>query len=200
MKIPIKISRREKKVLLVGGIIAILLISYQLFEWYRDFRNSMKEYSETKRFNLERQLNRISGKAVLEKRFKTTEAELKEIEKGLLPGDKPPISQAELQRLLKEMALSLNIEIKTEKTLTPLEAGQYIGVPVEIGFIATTAKLKDILYKIKTSPYLLTVSGINIRVTNIQNPVDAYTTLVVKGFIKKTKTEGKDKKEGSSAS
>lgn len=200
MKIPIKISRREKKVLLIGGIIAILLISYQFFGWYKDFRSSIKEYSEAKRFNLERQLNRISGKAVLEERFKTTDAELKEIEKGLLPGDKPPLSQAELQRLLKEMALSLNIEIKTEKTLTPVEAGPYIGVPVEIGFIATTAKLKDMLYKIKTSTYLLAVSEMNVRVTNIQNPVDAYTTLVVKGFIKKPKTKGKDKKEGSSAS
>lgn len=188
-----KINKREKKFLLVVGIIALIIIPYQLFLWYSDFRTSIKEYSESKRVKLEKQINKISEKDVLQSRRDAADAYLKELKKGLLPGDKPAVAQAELQRVLKEMAISSNIEIKLERPLTPVDMELYAAVPVEIGFVATTAKLKNMLYKIKTSPFLLSVSEMKTNVTNINNPVDSYTTLVINGFIKKSaaKVEGK---------
>jgi len=83
--------------------------------------------------------------------------------------------------------------------LGPVENGLYLGVPVEIGFSASTAKLKDMLYRIKTSPLLLTVTKMKVRVTNIKNPVDVYATVVVKGFIKKSRSPDMGGKEGNSA-
>lgn len=188
-----KISKREKKFLLAGGIIALIIISYQLFLWYGDFRASIKEYSEGTRVKIERQIIKISEKEVLQSKRDAADAYLKELKKGLLPGDKPAVAQAELQRVLKEMAISSNIEIKLERPLTPVDMGLYAAVPVEIGFVATTAKLKSMLYKIKTSPFLLSVSEMKTNVTNINNPVDSYTTLVINGLIKKpaAKVEGK---------
>jgi hypothetical protein len=36
---------------------------------------------------------------------------------------------------------------------------------------------------------MLTVSELKIRVTNVSNPKDIYTTVVVTGFIKKPETD-----------
>jgi Tfp pilus assembly protein PilO len=185
MNIPLRLTQREKRFILVGTIIVFLIIVYQIVSWYQGVRSSAREYVETKQLTLQRQINKILEKEEIEDRLKQVNSELNELEKGLLKGDKPPVAAAEIQKRLKALAQSLGIEIKSERTLNPTDDGLYIGIPVEIGFTASTAKLKDILYKIKTSPLLLTITKIRIRVTNIKNPVDVYATLVVKGFIKK---------------
>ncbi len=85
----------------------------------------------------------------------------------------------------------MNIDVKLERTLNPVDTDFHLGIPVEIGFKASTEKLKDLLYGLRKSPYLFTVSEIKVRVTNISNPVDVYATLVVTGFIKKPVEENK---------
>ena len=200
MNLPIKISQREKNFLLIGMIVVFLIIMYRGVLWYRDFRFSAAEHIETKRITLQKQSTKISEEVEIGNNLKAVSAELKNLEKGLLKGNKPPVAAAEVQRILKNIAESLKINIKSERALNPVENGSYIGIPVEIGFTASTAKLKDMLYKIKTSPLILTVTTVKIRVTNMRNPSDVYTTLIVKGLIKKTQSPEKDKKEGKIAS
>ncbi len=186
MNLPFKVSPREEKFLLIGGIIVFLIIIFQLSSWYSNFMEDTKEISGAKLLMLEKQLNKLSGKDDLKKQVNAVKEDIERYEKALLQGDKPPVAAAELQRILKEMASSLDIDIKLERTLNPVDTDFYLGIPVETGFVASTAKLKNMLYKLRKSPFLLNVSRIKVRVTNISNPVDIYITLVVTGFIKKT--------------
>lgn len=194
--ISLKISQREKRFLAIGGIVAFLILTYYLVTWYKDFRASTREYIEAKQITLQKQLNKISEKENIQKNFEVVSADLKELEKGLLSDSKPPVAAAEVQRALKDMALSLGIDIKSERALNPVDNGLYLGIPVEIGFTASTAKLKDMLLKIKTSSLLLTITEMKVRVTNVNNPVDVYATLIVKGFIKKPQMMDEGKKRG----
>jgi hypothetical protein len=196
MNIPLNISQREKKFLAVGGVIVFLILVFYFGTWYRDFRVSTREYTEAKRIILQRQLNKIAERGDIQKNLEVINGELRELEKGLLSGNKPPVVAAEVQRILKSKASSLGIDIKSERTLNPVDDGLYLGIPVEIGFIASTAKLKDMLFALRTSPLLLTVTEMKVRVTNINNPVDVYTTLTVNGFMKKSQTDEKDAKGG----
>lgn len=179
------VSEREKKFLAAGGIIVFLIVIFQVFSWYDDFRREVRELSEARRFKLERQLIRLSRKERMEKRFEEVKKMLAGQERALLRGDKPPVAAAELQKFLKETASSLDIDVKLERTLSPVETGFYLGIPVEIGFTASTGKLEGLLLRLRKSPFLLMVSEMKVRVTNIRNPVDIYTTLIVTGFIKK---------------
>jgi hypothetical protein len=199
MNLPFKISQREKKFLLAGIIVVFLIVMFRGVSWYRDFRFSATEHIETKRITLEKQLNKILKEDEIRNNLQAVSTELNNLEKGLLMGDKPPVVAAEIQRILKSIAKPLRIDIKSERALNPVENGLYIGIPVEIGFTASTEKLKDMLYKIKTSRLILSVTTIKIRVTNVKNPEDVYTTLVVKGLIKKAQTPETDKKEGKIA-
>ncbi|HEC97081.1 MAG TPA: hypothetical protein ENI58_02835 [Nitrospirae bacterium] len=185
VRFKVRLKDRERVALLAGGILAIAIISYYLFLWYGDFREYTSGRIEAKSIYLKKQSGIVAEKAFIKRRLVNVKDDLKVLETGLLPGEKAPLSAAELQRLLKEMAESLNIEIRSEKAVSPVDMGEYLGVPVEIGFNATTAKLKNMLFKIQESPLLLTVSGLKIRVGNVRNPGGLNISLTVRGLVKK---------------
>jgi Tfp pilus assembly protein PilO len=197
MNLP-KVNEREKKVLIIGGIVVMLIIAFYAFTWYSDTKKSIKEFSDAKLFMLQKQINKISEKEYIEMRYKAVQQELERQEKKLLRGNTPPVAAAALQKFLKETASSLNIDVKLERALNPVDAESYRSIPVEIGFTASTMKLKELLLKLRKSPFLVTVAEIKVRVTNISKPEDIYTTLVVTGFIKKSTEKDKDKKEAKS--
>ena len=194
MKLPFKVNERERKFIIIGGIVGLLVVIVNGFSWYSDLRKNIEEISAAKRSVLERQIEKLSEKDEIDVRFRAVTQEIEMLEKTFLRGDKPPVAAAVLQRFLKENATSLGIDVKLERTLSPVDADVYLGIPVEIGFTASTEKLKDLLYNLRTAPFLLTVSELKISVTNISNPVDVYTTVVVTGFIKKPEMD-KDEKE-----
>jgi hypothetical protein len=196
MNLPFKVNEREKKVLIIGGILVVLIIGYYVYAWYTDTKKNIQELSDAKVFMLQRQLNKISEKDYIENKLLEVQQTLERQEGTLLSGNTPPVAAAALQKLLKETASSLSIDVKLERTLNAVDAERYLAIPVEIGFTATTGELKDLLVKLRQSPLLLTVSELKVRVTNISRPEDIYTTLVVTGFIKKSVgREGSDREE-----
>ena len=192
MNLPFKISEREKKYLVYGGTIVVLILGFHLFTGYSGLRKEVREIADTRLFVLEKQLVRIAAKDEMQAGLVTIREDLEKQEKSFLLSNKPPVAAAALQRFLKDRASSLGIDVKLERTLSPINADFYLGIPVEIGFAASTKKFRDLLVELRKSRFLLTVTEIKVRVTNISNPTDIYTTLVVTGFIKKP--EAKDKK------
>lgn len=193
MNLPFKINEREKRFLIIGGIVGAAIIIFHLFSWYSDLRSELKDFSDAKFYKLQKQLEKIAEKDELQKELKAVKQQLERHERAFLKENKPPVAAAELQKTLKDIASSLAIEVKLERTLNPVDADIYLGIPVEIGFTASTDKLQKLLYKLRISPLLLTVSEIKIRVTNISRPNDIYTTLVVTGFIRKSEEKEMDK-------
>jgi hypothetical protein len=195
---PIKINEREKKFLIIGGIAVILILAFQLFSWYDVTRTRLKDFSDNKYYMLQKQLDRIAEADSIDEQAGKAETELKRLESTLLTGNTPPVAAAALQKFLKDTAVKSSIDVKLERTLNPIVLDNYLGIPVEIGFSTTTNNLKNLLVSLRKSRFLLTVSEIQIRVTNISRPEEIYTTLVVTGFIRNTE-EGKDGKEGKNA-
>lgn len=194
MKLPFKVNERETRFVIIGGIAVLFIILFQGFSWYSDLRKNVLEISDAKRFVLEKQLQKLLEKDRIDAQISAVTQEIEKLEKTFLQGSKPPVAAALLQRFIKEKASSLGIEVKLERALNPVDADVYLGIPVEIGFAASTEKLKDLLYIFRTAPFILTVSELQIRVTNVSKPVDVYVTVIVTGFIKKPETD-KDGKE-----
>jgi hypothetical protein len=191
MKLPIKVSRRDKKVLMFGGLIALLIILFRFFTWYGDMMEGVSSVSDAKVSLLNKQMTKLSEGEELQKQFDASKQDFDRQNTALLKGDKTPVAAAELQRILKEMASSLRIDVNLERALTPVDYDFYLGIPVEIGFIANTDKLSSMLSLIKRSPVLLSVIDMKIRVTNVNNPTNVNATLQVMGFIEKPSEEKK---------
>ncbi|RJR19132.1 MAG: hypothetical protein C4581_05375 [Nitrospiraceae bacterium] len=195
MNLPIKINEREKRFLFIGGITALIIIAFYIFTWYSDTKKSVQDFSDARLLMLHKQTEKISGKENMQKQLEAVRQEIERQEKTLLGGNTPPVAAAALQRLLKDTAASLQIEIKLERTLNPVDAQLYLAIPVEIGFTSYTKELKELLLRLRKSPYLLNVSEIQVRVTNISKPEEIYATLVVTGFIRKTEEKAPAGKE-----
>ena len=195
MNLPIKVNEREKRVLIIGGIVVLLIMAFYLYTWYSETKKSVGDFSEARLIMLQKQVEKISGKESLQKQLEAVTQELERQEKTLLGGNTPPVAAAALQRFLKDTAASLQIEIKLERTLNPVDGPVYLGIPVEIGFTSYTRGLKELLLKLRKSPFLLNVSEIQVRVTNISKPEEIYTTLVVTGFIRKAEDKAPAGKE-----
>ena len=196
--IPIKANERERKFLVIGGIAVLLILAFQLFTWYDVTKEKLKDFSDNKYYMLQKQLDRISDNSSIDKQAKKAEAELNRLENSLLKGNTPPVAAAALQKFLKDTAAISDINVKLERTLNPVVLENYLSIPVEIGFSTSTKGLQDLMVRLRKSAFLLTVSEIKIRVTNISRPEEIYTTLVVTGFIRNTEKD-KDKKEAKNA-
>ncbi len=185
MDLPLKVSDREKKFIIIGGIAVLIIIIYIIYGLYSDNKKIAFDYSDTRVMILQKQLNKIAKSEKLQKQLDDIEKELEKQEKLFLKGNKAPVAAAELQKTLKDISSSLNIDIRLERTLSTLKSDYYTGIPVEIGFTASTAKLKNLLEQLRKSAFLLVVSEMKVRVTNISKPEDINVTLVVTGFIRK---------------
>jgi Tfp pilus assembly protein PilN len=194
VNLPININEREKKFLIAGGIAVVMILLFQLFDWYGDTRKEVELVAEARRMKIEKELRKLADKENLEMEAKLAKEQLQRRENMLLKSSKPPIAASELQRTLTQTASALNIDIKLERTLNPVDTGTYLAIPVEIGFTTSTGKLKDMLLRIRNSVVMLTVNEMKIRVNNVRNPKNIYTTLIVTGFIKK-ESEGEEEKK-----
>lgn len=182
----IKIGKREKKAIILGSIALFLVISYLLYDWFAVYKKDLISKRDAKRLQLSHMIGKISEKEETEKRIIEARTELEEAEKGLIPGDKPAVGTAELQKVLKNMATSTGIEVKSEKVINPVDIGNYAAISVEITFVSTAARLRNLLYSIETSSFLLNVTDMKVRVTNLKDPTDVQVNLTVKGFIRRS--------------
>lgn len=199
LNIPIKVNEREKKFLIIGGTAVLFILAFLLFTWYGDTKDRLKDFSDDKYFILQKQLDRMAESKNIDNKAKKVEAELNRLENTLLKGNTPPVAAAALQKFLKDTAAISNIDVKLERTLNPVVLENYLGIPVEIGFSTSTKSLQDLMVRLRKSAFLLTVSEIKIRVTNISKPEEIYTTLVVTGFIRNTKENDMNNKEAKNA-
>lgn len=186
IKLPnIKLNRREKIVVSIGCVIALIIISYRVVSWVGFVRIATKEKVSAMMMLLERQTAMIAGKEDIKVRLEAAKNEINIMEKKLLVSDKPTIAAAELQKAINDMIMPLNLSINSQKILAPVDQELFMAIPVEIGFMSSTLVLKDLLMQITASDLLLSVSEIRIRVMNIAEPKELSIVMTVVGFANK---------------
>jgi len=195
-----KISERERKFVVLGGIAVFLIIVYYVHGVYSDYKQQAGDYAETRIIMLEKQLAKLADRENLEKKAADFKQELTGHEQLFLAGNKPPVAAAELQKRVKDIASGLSIEIRMERALNPVDEDFFTAVPVEIGFTSSTARLTKLLERLRTTPFLINISEMKIRVLNVNNPEDINVTLVVSGYIKKPAESKEGSKEGKNVS
>lgn len=195
-----KINERERKFLVLGGIAVFLIIVFHVHGLYTDFKTQAGEYAGTRALMLEKQLAKLSDREGLEKRADEMKKEVARLEMLFLSGNKAPVAAAELQKTIKDIASALNIEIRLERALNPVDEEFFISVPVEVGFTASTARLKNMLERLRTTPFLINITEMKVRVMNVSKPEDINVTLVVSGYIRKPADDTNGSKEEKNVS
>jgi Tfp pilus assembly protein PilO len=179
-----KDGRRKYLLAAVAGLLAIALLS-QFFPGLRVGETS--DEIAVKQRKLAKYHEALREKKDLEARLTALNRTLDRLESRLLTGDTPALAAVDIQNLLNGIASRSAIDIRTMRVLKPNDEDQnkYIVIPVEFSITSTVRQLKEVLYRIESSPKYLTINNIRISAPKLQQPEQIQSTLTVAGFMKK---------------
>ncbi len=107
---------------------------------------------------------------------------------GFLAGPTAPLAASELQKLVKEQAASAQVEVRSERVLTPVDLTGILEVPIELTVASTLGQAVALLSRLEQTPRLLRVKDMKIRTAAPGQPRELLTTLVVAGYLRSATT------------
>jgi hypothetical protein len=103
---------------------------------------------------------------------------------GFLSGPTAPLAASELQKLVKELAVSAEVDVRSERVLAPVDLTGILEIPLELTVACTVRQAVAHLSRLEQTPRLLRVKDIKIRVAAPGQPRELLTTLTVSGYLR----------------
>ena len=177
---------RRKYLLVAAGALLIIALLYRFFPGLRVGEISAE--IAVKERKLAKYHEALREKKDLEARLASLNRTVGRLESRLLTGDTPALAAVDIQNLLNGIAARSAIDIKTMRVLKPEDEdqGKYMVIPVQFSISSTVRQLKEVLYRIESSPKYLTINNIRITALKKQQPEKIQSTLTVAGFMKKS--------------
>ncbi len=177
-----KISSREKKFLIVGGIIALLVVVFYLAPIV--LPEDLSGMVETKKNELRRKREFISQEESFKARMAQDQQRLDQDLNRLLPGNNPSTAGPALQKVLQDLADSLQVEI-SRKTILPEQKLQenLSKVSVQVDVNCNLDQLVRFMTAIENYEKLLKIDEVFIQAQRISNRDMIRPMLKVSGLI-----------------
>jgi type II secretory pathway component PulM len=181
----IQLKQREKKLLAVlAAVMVIFVLVVYVVDPFLARQEEIRQELTTKLHLLQKNREKVTQIGWLENQIVELKEFIKISDGQMLPGKKPSLAAAELQKLLKNIARSSNVNIRQEKIIPSIDLGQYEQIPVQVTFVSNATALKEILYRIEHHSRLLLIPVMKVKVTSAKSPKETETTLVVAGLIR----------------
>ena len=178
---------RERRFILISGATLLFLgLIYRLFPGMT-MPPPTVESIRMKEKQLARYHQKLQEKDVLQQQLVAVKQEIVRSEAALLAADTSALAAVEIQNILNEIADRSRIKISTMRVLSAkeMEDSAFVSIPVQVTFDCTIRQLKEILYRIESSPKLLLISEFRTRLNQKRGFEKIQTTLTVKGFMAK---------------
>lgn len=181
-----KPDKRKKNLLLVGAVVIFAAVFYRFFPVLENIE-SLEEEILLKERNLIKYRQIVKERNELEARQIALNNIVEKAETGLLDGKTASLGAVDIQNTLKEITDQRDMEVLTMRVLSPEnnEEDTYMAIPVQVTVRCTIRQLKEIIYRIESSPKLLKISDCRIRVIRGRVEGQIQATLTVRGFMKK---------------
>ena len=175
---------REKIIIILGALVVASLLAYEygytpLAEQY----GQMGEEIHISQLRQGKSRLKIEEKPMLENKIHQLNDRLKNFDQSLLPGQKPALAAASLQKIVKTIISRSRAAVTSEKIQQPVDVGQYTRIPVQVSLRCLVSELGEILYQIENYKVGLTVTEMTVRVMNPRDPSEVETSLIVEGMI-----------------
>ena len=180
-----QIDKQRKYILITVAVLLFFGVIYWLFPFFQGIQAAgaeiiLKERQLAKYRQMVQKGNDLQAKLISLNRT------LKQVESGLLAGETPALAAVNVQNTLNEVASRSEVEIKTVRVLKPekMDEENYLSVPVQFTISSTIRQLKEMLYRIETSPKYLTIKKIKISVRHTRGLKQLQSDLTVAGVMK----------------
>ncbi len=177
-----KITAREKKFLIAGGVVALVVIAFYLSPML--LPQDLSGMVETEKNLLRRQREFISQEEVFKARIAQGQQRLAQDLDLLLPGNNPSAAGPALQKVLQDLADSLQVEI-SRKTILPEQKlpENLTKVTVQLDINCTLDQLVRFMTAIENYEKVLKIDELFIQSRRLQNRDQIYPMLKVAGLI-----------------
>ena len=187
------ISKRDKKVLIAGGLaVALFLVITYVIAPFIESENDIQEETEQKEMLLQKYERVIGQREEIEKKLAKMKMEQSDLNKKLLKGDTPSLAAADMQKMLENISKKHDLELKSVKVQDAEEIGEFLAIPLEIRLTTDLNSTRKFLADLEKNPKYLIIPKLKISVQNQRDPKEVIVTLVVTGFfMKKEADKGK---------
>ncbi|MBI3090232.1 MAG: type II secretion system protein M [Candidatus Tectomicrobia bacterium] len=182
------LKQRDRRALLLLGVVVVGFLAYAygiepLIRRQRHVREEIARQQEQLR-TYQRIVARRKGLTLYRQ---SLTAALQQLDAIIYTGDKAPLTAAEVQQVLKELARRAGVKIEREKILDPVEAGSFLRIPVEINARTSIRNLSQLIYLIEAYAKFLAIPELSIEVANRQNPSTIRARFVVTALLREPK-------------
>jgi len=186
-----RISAREKRFLLVGGLAVVLyLAAVYVVEPFISDQLQVREDIRKRARALERHQLVASEKDRIQRKVEALRAQLRQAEALQFPGEKPPLVAAEIQGLLHTVGQEAGITFARENVPAPKKVEMLTQVTVELSVRGELRAIRDFLYMVQAYPKLLTVPRLTIRGAPARGQQPLLADLHVAGFTRGGEEKG----------
>ena len=178
------LSRRERT--LIGlGMGTVLVIGLYLFvvEPLVDRVREAKGRTVTREAALERRRLLIAQGPRIAEELQSVSKRLESESARLLRGPTAPLAASELQKLIKDVAASSNMEVRSERVLPATDREGLQEVPIEIIIAGSIRDTMTALYRLEHTDRLLMIKDLKFRAVAVGQPRELMTTLTVAGYV-----------------
>ena len=181
---PITLSRRERALVGVAVLGALVIGGYiYIVEPLRQRNAQQNELIPVREARLERRRLLIGQRTALTADLAEADKRVAAESQRLLQGPTPPLAASELQKLVKDLAAAVGVDVRSERVLPTADRNGLIEVPIEITVAGGIRESVSLLSRIDQTPKLLTVQDFKMRVVSLGQPRDLLTTLTVSGYL-----------------
>ena len=188
-----KISKRDKKILTVGALAAVLIfvVNYVIVPFIQG-ELDIRERTQQKEMLLQKYEKIMSQRDEIEKKLNQLRGKQNQLNSKLLKGSTPSLAAAEMQKVLEKISKKHGLELKSVKVKDEEERGEFLASPLEVRLITDLDRTRKFLSDLEKNAKCLVIPKLKISVKNQRDPKEVIVTLVVTGFFMK---KGEEKKE-----
>jgi len=189
----LKISKRDKKILTVGALAAVLIfvVNYVMVPFVQG-ELDIRERTQQKEMLLEKYEKIMSQRDEIEKKLNQLRGKQNQLNRKLLKGSTPSLAAAEMQKVLENISKKHGLELKSVKVKEEEERDEFLAIPLEVRLITDLNKTRKFLSDLEKNAKCLVIPKLKISVKNQRDPKEVIVTLVVNGFFMKKGEEKKD--------
>ena len=178
------LSRRERVLVALALAVAIVIGGYvYVLEPLRVRNLQAAELVPAREAKLGRRQLMIAQRGALTSELAEATKRVEEQSARLLQGPTPPLAASELQKLVKDVAAGVNVEVRSERVLPTVERSGLQEVPIEITVAGGIRESMNLLYQLERTGKLLSLQDLKLRVISVGQPRDLLTTVTVSGYL-----------------
>ncbi len=177
-------TRRERTLVGLGAVAAVVIGGYlflvePLLTRGRDAETTVP----AREASLERRRLLVGQHSRLVHELETVTQQLEAESGRLLHGPTAPLAASELQRIVKDLMIGSNVEVRSERVLPVSDRDGLQEVPIEMTIVGSIRDTVAALARLEHTDRLLVLKDVKIRVVGVGQPRELLTTLTVAGYL-----------------